>query len=63
MATLDLSLINSTPEQSQAFCNDLLDTLEKRGVARLTDHGIPNEIIDNLFNMVCLTFFSRQTPA
>lgn len=49
--SLDFSLFHS-PNQSQSFCNDLLDTLKKRGVARLTNHGIPDDIIFQLFDMV-----------
>lgn len=48
--SLDFSLFHS--DQSQSFCNDLLDTLKKRGVARLTNHGIPDEVIFQLFDMV-----------
>ena len=50
MAALDLSLLNS-PSQSQLFCNDLLATLKSRGVARLANHGIPEETINQLFDM------------
>lgn len=51
--SLDFSLFHS-PDQSQSFCNDLLDTLKKRGVARLTNHGIPDDVIFQLFDMVYL---------
>lgn len=51
--SLDFSLFHS-PDQSQSFCNDLLDTLKKRGVARLTNHGIPDDVISQLFDMVYL---------
>lgn len=47
---LDLSLVNS-PDQSQSFCDDLLDTLKKRGVARLTNHGVSEDTINELFEM------------
>lgn len=50
--SLDFSLFHS--DQSQSFCNDLLDTLKKRGVARLTNHGIPDDVIFQLFDMVYL---------
>ncbi|OBT76839.1 hypothetical protein VF21_04796 [Pseudogymnoascus sp. 05NY08] len=47
---LDMSLFFGTPEQQVEFCTALLDTLKTRGVAKLKNHGIPQETIHSLFD-------------
>lgn len=53
---LDMSLFFGTPEQQVEFCTALLDTLKKRGVAKLKNHGIPQETIYSLFDWVAHSF-------
>ncbi|KAF7585780.1 hypothetical protein BBP40_010133 [Aspergillus hancockii] len=47
---IDLSLLKGTPEQGESVSNALLATLKTRGVAKLKNHGLPNDLIDELFD-------------
>lgn len=49
---LDLSLLNGTPEQRDALSAALLDTLKTRGVAKLKNHGLPENLIAKMFEYV-----------
>ncbi|CAM1508219.1 Fc.00g050670.m01.CDS01 [Cosmosporella sp. VM-42] len=48
--SLDMSLFFGTPEQKKQFCDSLLNILKKRGVAKIKNHGIPEEMIHELFS-------------
>jgi hypothetical protein len=50
--TLDMSLFFGTEEQKKQFCDDLLRVLKLRGGVKLINHGIPDEDIKGLFDMV-----------
>jgi predicted membrane metal-binding protein len=49
---LDLSLLKGSPEQRDAISAALLDTLKTRGVAKLKNHGLPEELISKMFDYV-----------
>lgn len=51
-ATLDMSLFFGTTEQKNQFCTTLVETLKSRGVAKIKNHGISDETIHTLFEMV-----------
>lgn len=50
LPTLDMALFFGTPEQS--FSSSLLKHLKSRGVAKIKNHGIPDEQISQLFEIV-----------
>lgn len=52
---IDLALLKGTPEQRAETSAALLKTLKTRGVAKLMNHGVPRDLIDQLFERVCLT--------
>lgn len=56
-----MSLFFGTPEQQVEFCTALLDTLKKRGVAKLKNHGIPQETIHSLFDWVAHSLPEEET--
>lgn len=49
---LDLSLLKGTPEQQELVSAALLKTLKTRGVAKLKNHGRPDNLINKLFAYV-----------
>lgn len=49
---LDLSLLKGTPEQQEAVSAALLKTLKTRGVAKLKNHGLPDNLIHDMFDYV-----------
>lgn len=51
--TLDLSLLKGTPEQRAEISAALLKTLKTKGCAKLKNHGIPDELVHELFDQVC----------
>jgi isopenicillin N synthase-like dioxygenase len=51
--SIDLSLLKGTSEENQAVSATLLKTLKTRGVAKLKNHGLPEELISQLFDYVC----------
>ena len=51
-ATIDMSLYFGTPQQKQEFCTSLLDVLKKRGCVKVQNHGIPDEMVHELFEQV-----------
>lgn len=54
---LDLSMLKGTPEQRETICAELLKTLKTRGGVKLKNHGISDELIDQLFDYVSSTAF------
>lgn len=52
LPTLDMSLFFGTCEEQQKFSSALLQHLKSRGVAKIKNHGIPDEQISGLFHMV-----------
>lgn len=50
---IDLSLLKGTPEQRDAVSTALLHTLKTRGVAQLKNHGLPEDLISEMFDYVC----------
>ncbi|KAJ5513782.1 Oxoglutarate/iron-dependent dioxygenase [Penicillium fimorum] len=48
--TLDLSLLKGSPEQRDAVSAALLDKLKTRGVAKLKNHGLPEDLIAKMFD-------------
>ena len=49
---LDLALLKGTPEQREAVSTALLKTLKTRGGAKLKNHGLPDDLVHNLFDYV-----------
>lgn len=49
---LDLSLLKGSPEERDAVSAALLDTLKTRGVAKLKNHGLPEDLIAKMFDYV-----------
>jgi hypothetical protein len=49
---LDLSLLKGSPEERDAVSAALLDTLKTRGVAKLKNHGLPEDLIAEMFDYV-----------
>ncbi|KAF2014012.1 Clavaminate synthase-like protein [Aaosphaeria arxii CBS 175.79] len=49
--SLDMSLYWGTPEEKAQFCASLLETLKTKGVAKVKNHGIPDEQIRELFDV------------
>lgn len=49
---LDLSLLKGTPEQRDDVSSAMLMTLETRGVAKLKNHGLSDDLIYRLFDYV-----------
>lgn len=49
---LDLSLLKGSPEERDAISADLLYTLKTRGVAKLKNHGLPEDHIAKMFDYV-----------
>lgn len=49
---IDLSLLKGTSEESEAVSATLLKTLKTRGVAKLKNHGLPEDLISQLFDYV-----------
>jgi isopenicillin N synthase-like dioxygenase len=49
---IDLSLLKGTPEQRDQVSETLLRTLKTRGVAQLKNHGLPEELIAEMFDYV-----------
>ncbi|OJJ30905.1 hypothetical protein ASPWEDRAFT_54237 [Aspergillus wentii DTO 134E9] len=47
---LDISLLKGTPEQREATSAALLKILKTRGVAKLKNHSLPDELIEKLFD-------------
>ncbi|KAJ5693158.1 hypothetical protein N7462_002581 [Penicillium macrosclerotiorum] len=47
---LDLSLLKGTPEQRAEISAALLKTLKTRGVAKLKNHGLPDDLIYEMFD-------------
>ncbi|KAJ6091602.1 hypothetical protein N7467_003571 [Penicillium canescens] len=47
---IDLSLLKGTSEESEAVSATLLKTLKTRGVAKLKNHGLPEDLIAQLFD-------------
>ncbi|KAJ5852717.1 uncharacterized protein N7529_012102 [Penicillium soppii] len=47
---IDLSLLKGTPEQRDQVSKTLLRTLKTRGVAQLKNHGLPEELIAEMFD-------------
>jgi isopenicillin N synthase-like dioxygenase len=50
---IDLSLLKGTAEQRSYVSNSLLHTLKIRGVAQLKNHGLPEDLISEMFDYVC----------
>lgn len=50
--SIDFSLLKGSPEESQAVSAALLNTLKTRGVAKLKNHGLPAELIAEMFDYV-----------
>ena len=64
--TLDMSLFFGSPEQQQSFSLSLLRHLKSRGVAKIKNHGIPDNQISQLFELVkslriCNCYAMRST--
>ncbi|KAL1861892.1 hypothetical protein Plec18170_000715 [Paecilomyces lecythidis] len=49
--SLDLSLLSGGPEESDEFCRLLLETLKTHGVAKIKNHSISQDSINELFSM------------
>lgn len=49
---LDLSLLKGPPEERDAVSAALLETLKTRGVAKLKNHGLPEDLIAKMFDYV-----------
>jgi isopenicillin N synthase-like dioxygenase len=49
---IDFSLLKGSPEESKAVSAALLATLKTRGVAKLKNHGLPAELIAEMFDYV-----------
>lgn len=49
---LDLSLLKGSPEERDAVSTALLETLKTRGVAKLKNHGVPEDLIAKMFDYV-----------
>ena len=49
---LDLSLLKGSLEESEAVSAALLETLKTRGVAKLKNHGLPEDLIATMFDYV-----------
>lgn len=49
---IDFSLLKGSPDESKAVSDALLATLKTRGVAKLRNHGLPAELIADMFNYV-----------
>ncbi|KAJ5989255.1 hypothetical protein N7481_004465 [Penicillium waksmanii] len=47
---IDFSLLKGSPEESKAVSAALLATLKTRGVAKLKNHGLPAELIAEMFD-------------
>ena len=60
LPTLDMSLFFGTPEEQQEFGSALLQHLKRRGVAKINNHGIPDEQISRLFDMVRFVILYSQ---
>lgn len=52
--TVDMSLFYGTPEQKQAFSNNLVTMLKKRGCIKVQNHRISDEVIQSLFEWVSI---------
>ena len=52
MDSLDMSLSFGDEQQQQQFGSTLLQALKSRGVAKIKNHGIPDDQISELFNVV-----------
>lgn len=50
--SVDMSLFYGTPEQKQAFSNNLVTMLKKKGCIKVQNHRIPDEMIQALFEWV-----------
>lgn len=57
---LDLSLLKGSPEERDAVSAALLDTLKTRGVAKLKNHGLPEDLIAKMFDYVS-SWLKRKT--
>lgn len=49
---LDLSLLKGSPAEREAVSAALLETLKTRGVAKLKNHGLPENLIAKMFDYV-----------
>lgn len=49
---LDLSLLKGSPEERDTVSAALLATLKTRGVAKLKNHGLPEDLIAKMFEYV-----------
>ncbi|XHG03029.1 hypothetical protein AWENTII_006350 [Aspergillus wentii] len=54
---LDISLLKGTPEQREATSAALLKILKTRGVAKLKNHSLPDELIEKLFDYVSAAYY------
>lgn len=54
LPTLNLSdFARGSPVHRSVFADDLLDSLMKHGFVKLEGHGVTEEMVEKLFNMVC----------
>lgn len=69
---LDLSLLKGSLEERDAVSAALLETLKTRGVAKLKNHGLPEDLIAKMFDYVSwlkrgighpLTVFTRPVDS
>lgn len=57
---IDFSLLKGTTEESEAVSATLLKTLKTRGVAKLKNHGLPEDLISQLFDYVRVLFHEND---
>lgn len=53
--TLDMSCFFGSAEEKELFCQTLLGQLKTRGCVKIRNHGIADETIHTLFDMVGAT--------
>lgn len=51
---IDLSLLKGTPAEREATSAALLKTLKTRGVAKLKNHGLPDDLVTEMFDYVII---------
>lgn len=51
---IDLALLKGTPVEREATSAALLKTLKTRGVAKLKNHGLPDHLVEEMFDYVSI---------
>lgn len=57
---IDLALLKGSPVEREATSAALLKTLKTRGVAKLKNHGLPDHLVEEMFDYVYLPSYPKQ---